>query len=112
MFAWALLAMEILMKRYFVIAACLWFAAGAAYSATKEQKRLENCGVVMQEVLNIPDNLPHDVLEKAECVVVFPSLLKVAFGMGKDYGREPWFAAKASSVDLGVHRQCLCPRGR
>src|ERR1700686_721775 len=75
------------MKRYFVIAVCLSFAAGAAYSATKEQKRLENCGVVMQEALNIPDNLPHEVLEKAECVIVFPSLLKLAFGMGKDYGR-------------------------
>src|ERR1700720_199022 len=75
------------MKRYFIIAACLSFAAGAVYAATKEQKRLENCGVVMQEVLNIPDNLPHAVLEKAECVIVFPSLLKVAFGMGKDYGR-------------------------
>jgi lipid-binding SYLF domain-containing protein len=75
------------MKRYFVIAACLSLVAGAVYAATKEQKRLENCGAVMQEVLNIPDNLPRQVLEKAECVIVFPSLLKVAFGMGKDYGR-------------------------
>jgi lipid-binding SYLF domain-containing protein len=74
-------------KRYLVIAACVSFAAGAVYAATKEQKRLENCGVVMQEVLNIPDNLPQQVLAKAECVIVFPSLLKVAFGMGKDYGR-------------------------
>jgi len=75
------------MKRYFVIAACLSFAAGAVYAATKEQKRLENCGVVMQEVLNIPDNLPRQVLAKAECVIVVPSVLKLAFGMGKDYGR-------------------------
>ena len=75
------------MKRYIVIAACLSFVAGAVYAATKEQKRLENCGVVMQEVLNIPDNLPQQVLAKAECVIVFPSVLKLAFGMGKDYGR-------------------------
>src|SRR6202166_1658243 len=75
------------MKRFLVIGVCLSFAAGAVYAATKEQKRLENCGVVLQEGLSIPDNLPHDVLEKAECVIVFPSLLKVAFGMGKDYGR-------------------------
>jgi lipid-binding SYLF domain-containing protein len=75
------------MKRYFVIAACLWFATGAVYAATKEQKRLENCGSVMQEVLNIPDNLPKEVLSKAECVIVFPSVLKLAFGMGKEYGR-------------------------
>ena len=63
------------------------FAAGVVYAATKEQKCLENCGVVMQEVLNIPDNLPQQVLAKAECVIVFPSVLKLAFGMGKDYGR-------------------------
>ena len=75
------------MKRYFVIAACLWFATGAVYAATKEQRRLENCGSVMQEVLNIPDNLPKEVLSKAECVIVFPSVLKLAFGMGKEYGR-------------------------
>jgi lipid-binding SYLF domain-containing protein len=75
------------MKRYFVIAACLWFATGAVYAATKEQQRLENCGGVMQEVLNIPDNLPKEVLSKAECVIVFPSVLKLAFGMGKEYGR-------------------------
>jgi lipid-binding SYLF domain-containing protein len=75
------------MKRYFVIAASLWFATGAVYAATKEQKRLANCGSVMQEVLNIPDNLPKEVLSKAECVIVFPSVLKLAFGMGKEYGR-------------------------
>jgi lipid-binding SYLF domain-containing protein len=75
------------MKRSLVIGVCLSFAAGTVYAATKEQKRLENCGVVMQEVLNIPDNLPRQVLDKAECVIVFPSVLKVAFGMGKEYGR-------------------------
>src|SRR5579864_9308306 len=75
------------MKRYFVIAVCLSLAAGAVYAATKEQRRLEKCGLVMQEILKIPDNLPQQVLAKAECVIVFPSLMKVAFGMGKDYGR-------------------------
>ena len=75
------------MKRYFIIAVCLSFAAGAVYAATEEQKRLQNCGLVMQEILNIPDNLPQQVLAKAECVIVFPSVLKVAFGMGKEYGR-------------------------
>jgi lipid-binding SYLF domain-containing protein len=75
------------MKRSLAIGVCLSFAAGAVYAATKEQKRLENCGLVLQEVLNIPDNLPRQVLDKAECVIVFPSVLKVAFGMGKEYGR-------------------------
>jgi lipid-binding SYLF domain-containing protein len=52
-----------------------------------EQKRLEECGVVMQEVLNMPDNIPRDLLEKAECVIVIPSVKKLAFGVGASYGR-------------------------
>jgi SH3 domain-containing YSC84-like protein 1 len=77
------------MKRYLVAAACLTLAAGVVYAQdlNKEQKRLEESGVVMQEVLNIPDNIPHDLLEKAECVIVFPSVKKLAFGIGAEYGR-------------------------
>jgi lipid-binding SYLF domain-containing protein len=58
-----------------------------ARKLNKEQKRLEECGVVMQEVLNVPDNIPHELLEKAECVIVIPSVKKLAFGVGADYGR-------------------------
>jgi lipid-binding SYLF domain-containing protein len=75
------------MKRTLALAVCLTFTAGAVCAATKEQKRLENCGVVMQDVVGIPDAIPQELLEKAECVIVFPSVLKVAFGMGKEYGR-------------------------
>jgi lipid-binding SYLF domain-containing protein len=78
------------MKRHLIATAvCLTLAAGAVYAAklNKEQKRLEECGVVMQEVLNIPDSIPHDLLEKAECVIVVPSVKKLAFGIGADYGR-------------------------
>src|ERR1700674_1738325 len=75
------------MKKYLVAAACLTLAAGAVYAANKEQKRLENCGVVMQEVLNVPDNIPHELLEKSECVIVIPSVRKLAFGVGASYGR-------------------------
>src|ERR1700737_3852002 len=75
------------MKRYFAVVVCLLFAAGAVYAATKKHKRIEKCGVVIEEILNIPDDLPQQVLAKAECVIVFPSVLKLALGMGKDYGR-------------------------
>jgi lipid-binding SYLF domain-containing protein len=77
------------MKRFMITAACLTLAAGAVYAhkLNKEQERLENCGVVMQEVLNIPDNIPHELLEKAECVIVIPSVRKAAFGIGAEYGR-------------------------
>src|SRR5271157_5468257 len=77
------------MKKYLVAAACLTLAAGIVYAQdlNKEQKRLEESGVVMQEVLNIPDNIPQDLLDKAECVIVFPSVLKAAFIVGGSYGR-------------------------
>ncbi len=77
------------MKKYLVAAACLTLVAGVVYAKklNKEQKRLEECGVVMQEVLNVPENIPHELLEKAECVIVFPSVKKLAFGVGADYGR-------------------------
>jgi lipid-binding SYLF domain-containing protein len=54
---------------------------------SKEQKRLEECGQVMKEILNIPDDLPKDLLNKAECVIVFPSVKKFAIGVGGSYGR-------------------------
>ncbi len=53
----------------------------------KETDRLENAGMVMEEIMNIPDNIPQDLLDKAECIVVFPSVLKAAFIVGGSYGR-------------------------
>src|SRR5579862_2525736 len=53
----------------------------------KETDRLENAGTVMEEILNVPDDIPQDLLDKAECVVVFPSVLKAAFIVGGSYGR-------------------------
>src|SRR5580700_7274596 len=59
----------------------------ASLAASKETDRLENCGMVLDEILRIPDNLPQDLLDKAECVIVIPSVFKVAFGFGGAYGR-------------------------
>ncbi len=77
------------MKRYLVGAMCLTLVAAAVYAKklNNEQKRLQDCGVVMQEVLNIPDSIPKELLEKAECVIVIPSVRKLAFGVGASYGR-------------------------
>jgi lipid-binding SYLF domain-containing protein len=52
----------------------------------KEQGRLENCGVVMEEILGIEDNIPLDLLENAECVIVIPSMMTVALGVGGNFG--------------------------
>src|SRR5499425_3220022 len=53
----------------------------------KETDRLENCGTVLKEILDIPDDIPSDLLNKAECVIVYPSVVKAAFIVGANYGR-------------------------
>jgi lipid-binding SYLF domain-containing protein len=58
-----------------------------AFGQTKEQDRVANAGKVMQEIVNIPDDIPQDVLDKADCVVVLPSVIKFALGIGGSYGR-------------------------
>jgi len=76
------------MLRKSLLVVCLGLVATAPlFAANKEQKRLRNAGVVMQEIMNVPENIPQEVLEKAECVIVFPSVLKAAFVVGASYGR-------------------------
>jgi lipid-binding SYLF domain-containing protein len=56
-------------------------------SDKKEADRLQNCGTVLKEILDIPDDIPQDLLDKAECVIVYPSVIKAAFVIGGSYGR-------------------------
>jgi SH3 domain-containing YSC84-like protein 1 len=53
----------------------------------KEKSRLENCGMVIQEIMDIPDDIPQDLIDKADCVIVYPSVVKAAFVFGGSYGR-------------------------
>jgi len=59
----------------------------SAADKTKDDDRLRNCGTVLREILDVPDDIPQDLLDKADCVVVFPSVLKAAFIFGGSYGR-------------------------
>ena len=59
----------------------------SASDQSKDDDRLRNCGTVLNEILSVPDNIPQDLLDKADCVVVFPSVLKAAFIVGGSYGR-------------------------
>jgi SH3 domain-containing YSC84-like protein 1 len=58
-----------------------------AANKDKDEDRLKDCGTVLKEILDIPDNIPQDLLDKADCVVVYPSVLKAAFVVGGSYGR-------------------------
>jgi lipid-binding SYLF domain-containing protein len=53
----------------------------------KEEDRLRACATVLKEIVSIPDDIPKDLLDKAECVMVFPGVKKVAMGVGGSYGR-------------------------
>ena len=53
----------------------------------KEEDRLRECGQVLKEILDIPDDIPQELLDKAECVIVIPSVKKLAFGFSGSYGR-------------------------
>ena len=81
-----------LLKRWTVVMIGVLALAPAIFAsdhegAKKEEDRIANSSAVMGEILNVPDNIPRDLLDKARCVVVIPSVLKAAFVVGGDYGR-------------------------
>jgi len=86
--------------------------SASAASKSKENNRVENAGEVMTEILNVPDDIPQQLLDKAECVIVLPSVVKFAIGIGGNYGRGvmtcrtrdfkgPWGAPSMMAVEGG-----------
>jgi lipid-binding SYLF domain-containing protein len=75
-----------LMSMLLAVLAIVSSPASAA-DQEKDENRLENSGTVLKEILDVPDDIPQDLLDKADCVVVFPSVLKAAFIVGGSYGR-------------------------
>jgi lipid-binding SYLF domain-containing protein len=84
-----------------------------ASAQRRENERLENAGGVLEDILNVPDDIPTDLLDKAECVIVVPSVVKFAIGIGGSYGRGamscrsganftgPWSAPTMIAVEGG-----------
>jgi lipid-binding SYLF domain-containing protein len=62
-------------------------ASAQAASKEKDEDRLRNAGTVMKEIIGIPDDIPQDLIDKADCIIVIPSVMKGAFGIGGSYGR-------------------------
>jgi lipid-binding SYLF domain-containing protein len=75
------------MQRQAIVLITVLVLSVSVATQEKEQGRLGEAATVMKEVLNIPEGIPQDLLDKAECVVVFPSVVKAAFGIGGSYGR-------------------------
>lgn len=75
--------------RKLVVCFAVFLMSVMAFAANdeREEDRVKDAGEVMKEILNIPDDIPQDLLDKAECIVVLPSVKKGAFGIGGSYGR-------------------------
>ena len=75
------------MKRIFLLMLAILLVGLPAFAQKDENNRIRNAGKVMVEVLHVPDDIPKDILGKAECVIVLPSVMKFAIGFGGSYGR-------------------------
>ena len=77
------------MKKFLVCLIVILLSGVTAFAANdeREEDRVKDAGEVLKEILNIPDDIPQDLLDKAECVVILPSVKKGAFGIGGSYGR-------------------------
>lgn len=75
------------MKKVWPVVGFIILLAQPVAAQDKEQDRVENAGKVMKEIMDIPDDIPQSVIDKADCVVVLPSVLKFAIGIGGSYGR-------------------------
>ncbi len=75
------------MRRILLLIVAVTLVGLPASAQKDENNRIRNSGKVMVEILNVPDDIPKDILDKAECVIVLPSVLKFAIGFGGSYGR-------------------------
>lgn len=101
------------MKRLLALLAAAALLAPPAFAKDKNEERLENTATILKEILDIPDNIPQGLLDKAECVIALPSVKKFAIGIGASYGRGfmicrsgekfdgPWGAPSAYRLEGG-----------
>jgi len=104
---------DTMMKNVFALLVVAMSLGPPAFAQGKEMDRIKNAGTVMREILNVPDDIPQDLLDKAECVIVLPSVLRFAIGFGGSYGRgdmtcrsgkdfgEPWGAPTMMALEGG-----------
>ena len=77
------------MKKFIVCSMVALMSVVSAFAVNDEREadRVKDAGIVLKEILNIPDDIPQDLLDKAECVIILPSVKKGALGIGGSYGR-------------------------
>ena len=87
------------MKQLGFYVAVLGIAVAPCYGLDKEADRLEAAATVVREILDIPDGIPQELLDKAECIVVMPSVKKFAIGIGGSYGKGAMVCRSGSGFD-------------
>jgi SH3 domain-containing YSC84-like protein 1 len=75
------------MKKLMILLLVSALAPAAAFASQEEEDRVQDSAQVLKEILNIPDDIPQDLIDKAECLIILPSVKKGAFGIGGSYGR-------------------------
>jgi len=77
------------MKKSIACLIVVLMSAVAAFAVDDEREadRVKDAGVVLKEIMNIPDDIPQDLIDKAECVIILPSVKKGALGIGGSFGR-------------------------
>jgi lipid-binding SYLF domain-containing protein len=75
------------MKKFWLGLVMFAVVALPVFGQDKEEDRVQNAGKVVKEIMDIPDDIPQSVIDKADCVVVLPSVVKFAIGIGGSYGR-------------------------
>lgn len=73
--------------------------AASSVASDEEAERLEAATTVVREILDIPDGIPQEWLDKAECVIVLPSVKKFALGIGGSYGRGAMVCRSGGELD-------------
>ena len=101
------------MRRSTIVSLLVVVGLVSLAAQSKEQSRLEDCAAVMEEILGVPDNIPAELLGRAECIIVIPSMVKGAIGLGYSRGRGamvcrggkafdgPWGAPAMYALDGG-----------
>lgn len=83
-----------------MLAVCLAVAL-PLFAQKKEEERLSNSATAMQAILNENNGLPKSILDQADCVLIFPSVKKVAIGIGGSYGRGALVCRKGEKMNGG-----------
>jgi lipid-binding SYLF domain-containing protein len=96
------------MRTIALAASLLGILVGQSFAGSDEEERLDNATTVIREILDIPDGIPQELLDKAECVVILPSVKKFAIGIGGSYGKGAMVCRSGDSFDERWGAPSMC----